>query len=234
MVISLKKIFVFFAIVLITFLSVLSAVKYELKKTSATLPLTGKRIVVDAGHGGLDGGASSENGILEKDINLKIANYLKSYLEKNGAKVVMTRTKDESLHSEEKGGIKSKKRSDLLNRRNKVNNSSADAFISIHLNFFEQSKYKGAQVFYESLHPESQKLASLIQQEMKSNLDNENNRQIAKIDGSKILYQNLNLPSVLVECGFLSNLEETEKLNTKEYQEKVALSVCIGIIKFFA
>ncbi len=234
MVIKIKHLLAFLLLISTCLFSVFVALKYEIDKTSATPPLSGKIIVVDAGHGGLDGGAVSKNGISEKDINLRIANYLKSYLEKNGAKVIMTRTKDESLHSDEKGSVKSKKRSDLLNRRNKVNNSKADIFVSIHLNFFEQSQYKGAQVFYETIHPESQILAQKIQQELKSGLDNENNRQIAKIDGSKILYQNLLMPSVLVECGFLSNSDEAEKLNTKEYQEKIALSVNLGIIKFFA
>lgn len=234
MVISIKRALAVGLAILFTFLSIFVVVNYEISKTSATMPLTGKIIAIDAGHGGIDGGAVSKNGISEKDINLKIANYLKNYLEKNGAKVIMTRIKDESLHSDDKGSIKSKKRSDLINRRNKVNNSDADIFISVHLNFFEQSQYKGAQVFYESAHPESVELAQLIQQELKSGLDKENNRQTAKIDSSKILYQNLTMPSVLVECGFLSNPEEAEKLTTKEYQEKVALSVSIGVIKFFA
>lgn len=233
MVISLKKILIFFTLFLIGIISVATMIKIETLKTSASLPLSGKRIVVDAGHGGLDGGASSKSGLLEKDINLKIANYLKFYLEKNGAKVIMTREKDVSLHSEDKGSVKSKKRSDLLNRRNIANISKADAFVSVHLNFFEQSKYKGAQVFYETMHAESMTLASFIQQELKNSLDNENNRQISRIDSSKILYQNLTLPSVLVECGFLSNPDEAESLSKKEYQEKVALAVCLGVIKFF-
>ncbi|MBQ2896708.1 MAG: N-acetylmuramoyl-L-alanine amidase CwlD [Clostridia bacterium] len=234
MVIGLRKFLLFFITIIICVMSVFIVVKHEVQKTSATPPLAGKKIVVDAGHGGLDGGAMSKSGVLEKDVNLKIANYLKNYLEKNGAKVIMTRTKDQSLHSDDKGSVKSKKRSDLLNRRKTANNSEADILISVHLNFFEQSKYKGAQVFYESAHPKSQTLAQCLQQELKNSLDSENNRQIAKIDSSKILYQNLNLPSVLVECGFLSNPDEAEKLNTKQYQEKTALAICIGIIKFFA
>ena len=169
----------------------------------------------------------------EKDINLKIAFYLKNYLEKNGAKVIMTRSNDRSLHTDDKGSVKSKKRSDLMTRRNIANNSDADALVSIHLNFFEQSKYKGAQVFYESVHKESLLLAQKIQSEFKSGLDENNNRQVAKIDSSKIMYQNLLLPAVIAECGFLSNPEEAELLTKKEYQEKVALCISIGIIKYF-
>ena len=233
MVISIKKAVMVIFVLILFFVSVFVTVKIEIAKTSATPPLTGKRIVVDAGHGGLDGGAVSQSGTAEKDINLKIAFYLKNYLEKNGAKVIMTRVKDQSLHTDEKGSVKSKKRSDLINRRNIANNAKADALISIHLNFFEQAQYKGAQVFYEGLHKESIDLAQIIQSEFKSVLDETNNRQVAKIDSSKIMYQNLNLPAVIAECGFLSNTEEAQKLTEREYQEKIALCICTGAIKYF-
>lgn len=233
MVISLKKAFLLIFALFFAFASVFITVKNEIAKTAATPPLTGKRIVVDAGHGGIDGGAVSKKGIPEKDINLKIAFYLKNYLEKNGAKVIMTRTKDQSLYTNEKGSIKSKKRSDLTKRKNIANNADADILISIHLNYFEQSKYKGAQVFYEGLHKESVDLAQKIQNELKNGLDNSNNRQVAQIDSSKIMYQNLNLPAVIAECGFLSNPDEAEKLCTREYQEKVALCISLGVIKYF-
>lgn len=233
MVISIKRTVLTFFVLIFVFVAVFITVKNEIVKTSATLPLAGKRFVVDAGHGGLDGGAVSKNGVSEKDINLKIAFYLKNYLEKNGAKVIMTRVKDESLHVNDKGSVKSKKRSDLIARKNKANNAEADALISIHLNFFQQSKYKGAQVFYESIHKESVDLAQNIQSELKNGLDKNNNRQISKIDSSKLMYQNLTLPAVIVECGFLSNPEEVQKLSEKEYQEKVALCISLGIIKYF-
>lgn len=233
MVISIKKAILAIFILILVAGAVFVTVKNEIKNTSATPPLSGKRIVIDAGHGGLDGGAVSKNGVSEKDINLKIAFYLKNYLEKNGAKVIMTRSNDRSLHTDDKGSVKSKKRSDLMTRRNIANNSDADVLVSIHLNFFEQSKYKGAQVFYESVHKESLLLAQKIQSEFKSGLDENNNRQVAKIDSSKIMYQNLLLPAVIAECGFLSNPEEAELLTKKEYQEKVALCISIGIIKYF-
>jgi len=234
MVVSIKKAILVISVFFLTFIFLIFTVKNEIKNTSATPPLSGKRVVVDAGHGGMDGGAVSENGISEKDINLKIAFYLKNYLEKNGAKVVMTRTKDQSLHTDDKGSIKSKKRSDLMARRNKANNSDGDVLISIHLNYFQQSQYKGAQVFYEGLHKESIRLAQSKQNELKSTLDNDNNRQIATIDSNKLMYQNLTLPAVIVECGFLSNPEEREKLCTKEYQEQVALGICLGTVKYFS
>lgn len=233
MVISIKKAILAIFILILVAGAVFVTVKNEIKNTSATPPLSGKRIVIDAGHGGLDGGAVSKNGVSEKDINLKIAFYLKNYLEKNGAKVIMTRSNDRSLHTDDKGSVKSKKRSDLLKRRNIANNAGADILVSIHLNFFEQSKYKGAQVFYESSHHKSLLLAQKIQNEFKSGLDENNNRQVAKIDSSKIMYQNLLLPAVIAECGFLSNPEEAELLTKKEYQEKVALCISLGITKYF-
>ena len=232
MVISIKKCLIVSFVIIISVVSVITFVGFTLKKTDVKLPLAGTRIAVDAGHGGMDGGAVSNTGVLEKDINLKIALNLKELLENNGAKVVMTRTRDESLHSNDKGSIKSKKRSDLLNRRNIVNNSDCDIFISIHLNYFTESQYKGAQVFYETTHPESQKLAEVIQSELITVLDEQNNRKIQKIDGSKLLFQNLKSPSVLVECGFLSNTEECKKLSDEEYQARIATVINSAIIKF--
>jgi N-acetylmuramoyl-L-alanine amidase len=234
MVISIRKAILLFFILFFAFVTIFVTVKKEIVKTSATLPLSGKKIVIDAGHGGIDGGATSKSGITEKDINLKIAFYLKNYLEKSGAKVIMTRLNDKSLETDDNGSIKSRKRSDLLARRNIANNSGADVLVSIHLNYFEQSKYKGAQVFYEGVHKESAELAQIIQNELKSGLDKNNNRQITKIQDSKIMYQNLNLPAVITECGFLSNPDEAQKLTQKEYQEKIALCINLGIIKYFS
>ena len=234
MVISIKKAILVIFVIFFAIVSIAVTVRNEIVKTSATPPLSGRKIVIDAGHGGLDGGAVSKSGITEKEINLKIAFYLKNYLEKNGAKVIMTRSSDKSLHTDDKDSVKNKKRSDLLARRNIANNSGADALVSIHLNFFEQSKYKGAQVFYEGAHQESIDLAQKIQSEFKNGLDSNNNRQIAKINDSKIMYRDLNLPAVIAECGFLSNPEEAEKLTQKEYQEKAALCISLGIIKYFS
>lgn len=202
-------------------------------ETVARFPMEGQIFVVDAGHGGLDGGASTADGALEKDINLKIAKYLEAYLKQSGAKVVMTRTKDISLHKTDESSVKNRKREDLLKRREIANTSGADLMVSIHLNCFEQTKYSGAQVFYEQNFAESKALATALQNTMRENLNKENKRVEQKIPADKLQFQNLSVPTVLVECGFLSNPEESALLKTPEYQQKVALAIYMGILRFY-
>ncbi len=197
------------------------------------MPVSNRTVVVDAGHGGIDSGAQAENGTKEKDINLKIAQFLKSYLEQGGAKVIMTRTEDVSLYDDENASIKTKKRQDLLNRRELANTSGADMMISIHLNQFQESRYKGAQVFYESTFPKSHTLATAIQTSLRQNIDQTNNRVEMKIANDKLQFQELNLPSVIVECGFLSNPEESLMLETEEYQKKIAFAIYLGILSYY-
>ncbi len=203
------------------------------KEVLARFPVCDKTIIIDAGHGGLDGGAVSEDGVSEKEINLSIAKYLESYLNQSGARVIMTRSTDKSLHKNENATVNEKKKSDLLVRKTKVNESGADLFISIHQNYFTQSQYKGAQVFYDGKSPMSQKCALIIQNSIKDNADSDNLRVPMQIDKSKMLFSDLKVPAVLVECGFLSNQEEAAKLKTKEYQQKIAFSIYLGIIQYF-
>lgn len=203
------------------------------EQTVAAFPMRNRIIVIDAGHGGLDGGATDASGVCEKDINLNIAKYLEVYLKQSGAKVVMTRTKDISLHTNEKVSVKERKREDLLKRREITNISGADLMISIHLNCFEQTKYNGAQVFYETNFAESKILATALQKAMRETLNPKNNRVEQKIPSSKIQFQNLSVPTALVECGFLSNPDEAELLKTPEYQQKIALAIYLGIIQFY-
>lgn len=191
-----------------------------------------KIILVDPGHGGIDGGAVSKIGTLEKDINLKISLKLKDQLEKKGFKVVMTRCEDKGLYSES-GRIRAKKIEDLNNRCKLKESTNCDVFISIHLNMFEQSKYYGAQVWY-SKEGESSEFAHIIQGNLKKDLDNNNNRKEKCANGAyKILRSYDYIPSVLVECGFLSNLAEEEKLKTDSYQEEIAKSLTKSIEEFF-
>ncbi len=199
----------------------------------AAFPMRNRIIVIDAGHGGLDGGASDVDGVCEKDINLNIAKYLEVYLKQSGAKVVMTRTKDISLHTNDNTSVKNRKREDLLKRREIANTSGADLMVSIHLNCFEQTKYSGAQVFYEPNFAESKALAATIQNAMRENLNKQNNRVEQKIAPDKLQFQNLSVPTALIECGFLSNPDEAALLKTPEYQQKVALAIYLGIIYFY-
>lgn len=193
---------------------------------------TQKIILIDPGHGGIDGGAVSKNGTVEKDINLSIAKKLKINLEQKGYKVIMTREDDTGLYSD-KGRIRDKKNEDLNNRCKMKKESNCDVFISIHLNMFEQSQYYGAQVWYAK-EGESAELAHILQQNLVKDLNNNNKRKEKCAKGAyKILRCYSDIPSVLVECGFLSNLEEEEKLKTDLYQEKIAVSLANSIEKFF-
>lgn len=203
------------------------------QETIAFFPMQNQTIVLDAGHGGLDGGASTDDGVLEKAINLNIAKYLEAYLKQSGATVVMTRTKDISLHTSEEATVKQRKREDLLKRREITNTSGADLMISIHMNYFEQKQYSGAQVFYEQNFAESKALASAIQKSLKENLNSENKREVQTIPKNKLQFQCLSVPSALVECGFLSNKEEAAMLKTSEYQQKVALAIYMGILQYY-
>lgn len=193
---------------------------------------TQKIILLDPGHGGIDGGAVSKNGTVEKDINLSIAKKLKKNLEQNGCKVIMTREDDIGLYSD-KGRIRDKKIEDLNNRCKMKKESNCDVFISIHLNMFEQSQYYGAQVWYAK-EGESIELAHILQQNLIKDLNNNNKRKEKCAKGEyKILRCYSHIPSVLVECGFLSNQEEEEKLKTDSYQEKIAVSLANSIEEFF-
>jgi len=188
-------------------------------------PAYGKTVVIDAGHGGIDPGAVSRNGTKEDEINLKIAKKLQAYLEKEGTKVVMTRKTDK--------GLASSKREDMKKRVEIIRNSNADIVVSIHLNMFSQSQYYGAQTFYMKNSEEGKKLAQCIQEQLLRVLDRGNKRQIKSSDQYLILKAS-SAPSVLVECGFLSNPQEEKLLKTDEYQERVAWAIYSGIVNYFA
>ena len=191
-----------------------------------------KIILIDAGHGGMDGGTSSKNGTVEKNINLSIATKLKENLQKIGYKVVMTREEDASLYSKNTT-IRQRYTEDLRKRCELKVSSNCDLFISIHLNYFTQSKYSGAQVWYSD-YKDSSTLAGFMQKNLKVDLDPSNNRvQKPAKTAYKILRENDIMPSVIVECGFLSNIEEEQKLKTPEYQGKIAGSISKSISEFF-
>lgn len=191
-----------------------------------------KIILIDPGHGGLDGGAVSKNGTVEKDITLKISLKLRDKLKKKGYSIIMTREEDKGLYGED-GTIRKKKIEDLNNRCKMKKESNCNLFISIHLNMFPQSQYYGAQVWF-SKNGESKKLAKLIQDNLKKDLDN-NNRRVEKpaMNSYKILRCYDIVPSVIVESGFLSNPMEESKLKDDKYQDKIAESLTKSIDMYF-
>ena len=200
-------------------------------KSVSSIPVTSKIIVIDAGHGTPDGGAVADDGTLEKDINLDVAKRLCKLLQKTGAYVIMTRLDDNAVTDDLDKKIREIKRRDLKNRRDIRDNSNADLFVSIHMNKFEDPKYYGAQVFYSKTPPESEKLAESIQSELITLADPTNTRSTKKAEGIFIL-ENSKIPSVLVECGFLSNPSENEKLKTDEYRDTLAWAIYCGIVKY--
>lgn len=189
-------------------------------------------IVIDAGHGGVDGGSSGIDGTIEKDINLSIALKLRDMLELYGFETVMTRDCDKSLHSQNANTIREKKVSDLHNRLDVINSTENCLFVSIHQNYFEQSKYSGMQVFYSPNNENSEKLAEIMQKTIVEMLQNDNTRKIKKADKTLYLLYNAQKPAIMVECGFMSNENELALLKSEDYQKQMALSIANGILKY--
>jgi N-acetylmuramoyl-L-alanine amidase len=195
------------------------------------LPLSGKIIVVDPGHGGIDGGAVSKSGILEKDVTLLISEQLRDYLQEAGALVLMTREDDHDLANADTKKVRQRKNEDLRRRAEIVNDSDADMFVSLHLNAIPSPRWSGAQTFYNRAIPENERLAKLVQDEVIRNLEN-TTRQAKPIHNVYLIKQ-ASIPGVLIEAGFLSNPTEAELLNTEEYQQKVAASIYQGILRYY-
>ncbi|MFD2216884.1 N-acetylmuramoyl-L-alanine amidase CwlD [Metabacillus endolithicus] len=198
---------------------------------SWNLPLTGKVIYIDPGHGGPDGGAVGSD-TLEKDISLSISLIIRDYLQEQGALVLLTREEDVDLADEDTSGYSRRKAEDLKKRVKIINESEADLFLSIHLNAIPSAKWSGAQTFYSGRYIENENIAKYIQDELRRNL--ENTERVAKpIDGVYLL-KNLEKPGALVEVGFLSNPQEEKLLQTKSYQDKVAASIYNGVLRYFS
>ena len=193
-------------------------------KVYADLPLQGKVIVVDPGHGGKDPGTLYKD-IYEKNINLSISLYLEKYLSEYGATVILTRNSDYDLSN---GETNHRKKKDFDNRIKIINNKYTDLYLSIHLNYLSNAKYSGAQVFYNN---NNKNLADIIQQNLNNNL--KSNREIKEIPTSTYMYKRLKTKGVLIECGFLSNYNERNKLVTKEYQKKIAQVIDNAIVDYY-
>lgn len=193
-----------------------------------------KIIMLDPGHGGEDPGKVSEYGSnKEKDLNLDIALKTKDLLEKEGYKVIMTRTEDVLVYQPGTTNVVQKRKQDLLRRKKMMDEDGADIVVSIHMNGFGETKYYGAQTFFPPSSQESQKLALSLQKSLKENLDNENNRQPQAKKEPIIILKNFKTTTTIVECGFLSNAEEDKKLESDEYRSRVAFAIKEGIKGYF-
>ncbi len=190
-----------------------------------------KIIILDAGHGGEDSGAVGTNGRLEKDLNLEMVLEMGSYFEEQGYVVVYTRTDDRLLYTEAENIKGIRKISDLKNRCKVAANYPQSIFVSIHMNSFGSEKYSGLQVYYKPEDNNSRILADSIQQRVKNDVQPANNRKI-KSGNDMYVLENLENTSVLIECGFLTNREECEKLSEKEYQKQLSFSIVCAIIEY--
>lgn len=196
-----------------------------------TTPVTSKVIVLDAGHGVPDYGTQSTNGTTEQELNLAITLKLQQLFEQSGTKVILTRSDDNGIYEIDKDSIRAKKISDMKNRVYIGNNNNADIYVSIHMNYYNDSQYSGWQTFYQSNSKESQRLATIIQQTLNENIG-QNKRSPMAIKGAYIM-DKVKIPAVIVECGFLSNDDEEIKLKTDEYQSILAWGIYVGIQRYF-
>ena len=215
--------------------SILFASLYAENNTILTTstPVTGHSIVLDAGHGLPDGGAENNTGLTEEKINLDIVLKLQKLLEASNCTIILTRSDENGIYSTDAKTLREKKVSDLKNRVNIANNLEADIFVSIHLNKIAQSKYFGWQTFYKKNSEEGKNLSLSIQENLNSSIQIENKRQPQTISG-KYIIDNVKIPTVIVECGFLSNPTEAKLLEQDSYQEKIAWGIYTGIMDFFS
>lgn len=197
---------------------------------STSLPLTGKVIVIDPGHGGPDGGAEGRDKTSEKEIALIVAKKLRDYLQQAGALVYLTREEDKDLASDQTRGLSARKSEDIRNRLAFIHEKEADLFVTIHLNALPSTKWRGAQTFYSTHLDDNKHLAKMIQAELVRNLEN-TTRQALQIQNIYLL-KYAEVPGALVELGFLSNDEERELLKQNKYQQKLATSIYQGILKY--
>ena len=180
-------------------------------------------IVVDPGHGGEDPGKVGINDVLEKDLNLQIAKKVKKLLEEAGIKIVMTRTNDK---------VPDAKKEDLSQRVKLINDTKPTLALCIHQNSYPDAAIRGAQVFYHTVTPEAEDVASIVQEQLRT-VDPTNTRQIKENDTYYML-KNTQVPTIIVECGFLTNPDEAAKLTQEDYQDQIAQAICEGVVKWLS
>lgn len=225
-----KIIFISSVIILSIFFSCTNT-KNSLELVSST-PVSNHIVILDAGHGNPDGGAVGQDGSIESNLNLEIVLKLQKLLEASNCTVILTRSDENGIYETTAETIREQKVSDMKNRVDIANNSNAEIFVSIHMNKLEQSQYSGWQTFYKNNDDTSKEIAENIQTSLNYFIKKENSRTIKSISGI-YLTKNVEIPLVIVECGFLSNAEENKLLQTDSYQNELAWSIYIGIMDYF-
>ena len=227
-----KRIIFVLSMVFISVFVYFFSVNTEQTIETVSLPVTNKVVVIDAGHGSPDEGAESANGVTEAQTNLKIALKVQNLLEQAGCTVILTRSDENAIYDVNSKTLRQKKNSDIKNRVKIGNESSADIFVSIHLNKIPQSQYYGWQTFYKQGNEQGKNLATCIQNSLNEAIQKENKRVPLKIDNIYII-KNVEIPTSIIECGFLSNPEEEKLLLQDDYQNKLAWGIYTGIINYF-
>ena len=216
------------AMLYLTFMANFSAAE------ASSMPITQKTVIVDAGHGGDDGGAIGIDGTVEKDINLDIALKLEKILKFYGFNVIMTRTQDVMTCDDGLDSLRKRKISDIHNRFELMRKNPDAIFISVHQNKFEDSSQHGTQVFYSANDERSKELAEAIQTSVTLTLQRKNDRVVKKSGSGIYLLYHAKIPAVLVECGFISNSDEVKKLKDESYRMKLAILIADGLLKYLS
>ena len=216
------------AMLYLTFMANFSAAE------ASSMPITQKTVIVDAGHGGDDGGAIGIDGTVEKDINLDIALKLEKILKFYGFNVIMTRTQDVMTCDDGLDSLRKRKISDIHNRFELMRKNPDAIFISVHQNKFEDSSQHGTQVFYSGNDERSKGLAEAIQSSVTLTLQRKNDRVVKKSGSGIYLLYHAKIPAVLVECGFISNSDEVKKLKDESYRMKLAILIADGLLKYLS
>ena len=227
-----KKLSIIFIAIGVSLMSYVTNLKVPQLEQTVSLPVSDKVVVLDAGHGYPDEGAASPNGITEQKINLAIVKKLQNLLEQSNCKVILTRSDENGIYDSEASTIRQKKVTDIKNRVKIGNESSADIFVSIHLNKIPQRQYSGWQTFFKKNDARSEELAKTIQMGLNDSIQKLNKREAQAITG-KYIVTHVEIPISIVECGFLSNPEEEKLLQQDEYQNRIAWGIYNGLMDFF-
>ena len=227
-----RLIFIEVSIILSIFFSTILNKSNDDTINTSLIPVSSHTVTIDAGHGIPDEGAQNENGLTEAGINLKIALKVQKLLEVSNCTVILTRSDENGIYDIDSKTLREMKVSDMKNRVKIGNSSDSDIFVSIHLNKIPQNQYYGWQTFYKKNSEEGKKLSNYIQENLNQSIQIENKRVPQTISG-KYIIENLEIPTVIVECGFLSNPTEANLLTQNDYQDKIAWGIYCGIMDYF-
>lgn len=228
---ALKKVFLLIFVLIFSVVSGIFIFNGDFTFTSSK-SVTKPIVILDAGHGGFDGGAVAGDGTVEKDINLNLTLNVSEMLAFSGYDVILTRNSDTGTEEDPTATISKRKVSDLKNRLSLINKYENAIFVSLHLNKFTTSTANGAQVFYSKNNEKSSALGQTIQNSIVEKLQPDNQRVIKQGTKSTYLLYNAKIPAVIVECGFLSNKAELKKLKDEKYQREMSYAIFCGILNY--